>query len=227
MSFYGIVMGIVLFGDKVGINIPQKGVVIALIILTIPFAILIGYISSRRTKKKEAAAKAETEAKAGEKTGDKAEEKTDGEKAAKVAPITDNGDFNKSAEEVAQFLKGSNLGEAGKNAVYSLPWYLVAGATRSGKSSLILGSQLTFQNLPSQRQSEQQIIRPTKSIDWRVTNDAVFVDTAGHFQAESVDENEWNALLDTIKKYRSNRPLDGFILTVSAEKILNSDEREI
>ena len=227
MSFYGIVMGIVMFGDKVGINIPQKGIVIALILLSIPFALLIGYVSSRRSKKKEAAAKAETEAKAGEKSGDKAEEKTNGEKAAKVAPTADNGDFNKSAEEVAQFLKGSNLGEAGKNAVYSLPWYLVAGATRSGKSSLVLGSQLTFQNLPSQRQSEQQIIRPTKSIDWRVTNDAVFVDTAGHFQAESVDENEWSALLDTIKKYRSNRPLDGFILTVSAEKLLNSDEREI
>ena len=228
MSFYGIVMGVVLFGDKVGINIPQKGVVIALVLLTIPFAILVGYVSSRRSKKKEEKAKAEAEAKAGEKAGDKTEEKADGDKAAKVAaPTAADGDFNKSAEEVAQFLKGSTLGEAGKNAVYSLPWYLVAGATRSGKSSLVLGSQLTFQNLPSQRQSEQQIIRPTKSIDWRVTNDAVFVDTAGHFQAESVDENEWNALLDTIKKYRSNRPLDGFILTVSAEKILNSDEREI
>ena len=65
MSFYGIVMGIVLFGDKVGINVPQKGVVIALVILTIPFALLVGYVSSRRSKKKEEKAKAEAEAKTG------------------------------------------------------------------------------------------------------------------------------------------------------------------
>lgn len=224
MSFYGIVMGIVLFGDKVGINVPQKGVVIALVLLSIPFALLIGYVSSRRAKKKEEKAKAEAEAKSGE----KADEKTADDKSSKVITpnASDNGDFAQSTEEVVQFLKNSNLGGAG-NAIYSLPWYIVAGTTRSGKSSLVIGSELTFQNLPSQRQSEQKIIRPTKAVDWRVTNDAVFVDTAGHFQSESADENEWIALLDTIKKYRSNRPLDGFILTVSAEKILNSDEREI
>ncbi|HMS43942.1 MAG TPA: hypothetical protein PKE69_27185, partial [Pyrinomonadaceae bacterium] len=99
MSFYGIVMGIVLFGDKVGIKVPQKGVVIALVLLSIPFALLIGYVSSRRSKKKEEAAKAEAEAKAGE--------KTDAEKPAeKPAPTaTDNSDFKQSTEEVVQFLK--------------------------------------------------------------------------------------------------------------------------
>ncbi len=225
MSFYGIVMGIVLFGDKVGINIPQKGVVIALVLLSIPFALLIGYVASRRSKKKEEKAKAEAEAK----TGEKAAEKTDVEKPAeKAAPVAaEDGDFNKSTEEVVQFLKASNLGGGANSAVYSLPWYIVAGTTRSGKSSLVMGSELTIQNLPSQRQSEQKIIRPTKAVDWRVTNDAVFVDTSGAFQVESDGASQWTALLDTIRKYRSNRPLDGFILTVSAEKILNGDEREI
>lgn len=221
MSFYGIVTAIVLFGDKVGINVPQKGVVIAVVLLTIPFALLIGYVSARRAKKKEEKAKAEAEAKAGEKTeAEKPAEKS-------VPTAADNGDFRAGTEEVVQFLKNSNLGVGGKEAVYALPWYIVAGTTKSGKSSLVIGSDLTFQNLPSQRQSEQKIVRPTKAVDWRVTNDAVFVDTAGHFQAESVDQSEWTALLDTIKKYRSNRPLDGFILTVSTEKILNGDEREI
>lgn len=219
MSFYGIVMGIVLFGDKVGINVPQKGVVIALILLSIPFALLIGYVSSRRSKKKEAAAKAEAEAKAGEKPAD--------EQAAKAAPTTaaDNADFKQRTEELVQFLKSSNLAGAG-NAVYSLPWYIVAGNIKSGKSSLVMGSELTFQTLPSQRQSDLKAVRPTKAVDWRVTNDAVFIDTSGAFQVESDDAGEWTALIDTIKKYRSNRPLDGFILTVNTDKILNGDERE-
>ncbi len=221
MSFYGIVMGVILFSDKLGIPIPggQKVVVIALVLLTIPFALLLGYVTTRRSKKKEEKAKAEAEAKAGEKT----ETEKPAEKSAPTT--TDNSDFKQSTEEVVQFLKNSNLAGAG-NAVYSLPWYLVAGATRSGKSSLVIGSDLTFQNLPSQRQSEQKIIRPTKAVDWRITNDAVFIDTSGVFQAESDEASQWAALLDTIKKARSNRPLDGFILTVSAEKILNGDERE-
>jgi type VI secretion system protein ImpL len=60
-----------------------------------------------------------------------------------------------------------------------------------------------------------------------VTSDAVFVDTAGRYQSEGVDGEEWSAMLETIKKHRSNRPLDGFLMVVNAEKILNSDSREI
>ncbi|MGI8468509.1 MAG: type VI secretion system membrane subunit TssM, partial [Pyrinomonadaceae bacterium] len=98
---------------------------------------------------------------------------------------------------------------------------------KSGKTSLVLSSGLNFQNLPSQRQSEQKSIRPTRNVDWRVTSDAVFLDTAGRYQTEGADGDEWASLLDTIKKYRALRPLDGMILTVSAEKILNSSEAEI
>ncbi|MEK7855438.1 MAG: type VI secretion protein IcmF/TssM N-terminal domain-containing protein, partial [Acidobacteriota bacterium] len=129
-------------------------------------------------------------------------------------------------EEAVQFLKTSNLGSSGRDAVYSLPWYIVAGAPRGGKSSLVLSSNLNFQTLPSQRQSEQKFIRPTGSVDWRVTSDAVFVDTAGRYQSEGVDAEEWASLLETIKKYRGNRPVDGFLLVVDAETILKSDERQ-
>jgi type VI protein secretion system component VasK len=122
-------------------------------------------------------------------------------------------------------LKTSNWAN-GKDAVYSLPWYVVAGTPKAGKSSLVLGSNLNFQTLPSQRQSEQKFVRPTGNIDWRVTSDAVFVDTAGRYQTEGVDGEEWSAMLETIKKYRSNRPLDGFLMVVNAEKILNSDSRK-
>ena len=144
-----------------------------------------------------------------------------------VAPTGNYDDLSKSSEEVIQFLKSSNLGEGGKDAVYSLPWYVVAGMPKSGKSSLVLGSNLNFQNLPSQRESEQKFIRSTRNIDWRVTSDAVFVDTAGRYQTEGVDQDEWAALLETIKKSRPKRPLDGFLLVINTDKILTSNEREI
>src|SRR5690606_20480937 len=135
-------------------------------------------------------------------------------------------ELNQAAEETVQFLKSSNLG-AGKDAVYELPWYLVIGAPKSGKSSLSLASGFNFQTLPSQRQSEQKFIRPTRNVDWRVTSDAVFLDTAGRYQLEGTDQDEWSGLLEVVKKYRPNRPLDGLILSVSAERILQSDDHDI
>ncbi|HSK74193.1 MAG TPA: type VI secretion system membrane subunit TssM, partial [Pyrinomonadaceae bacterium] len=196
--------------------------VIGLVLLTLPLALVTGYVAKRRGKKAEKKAEAE-KAKAGESTGDKPAEKL-------AAPAGNYEDLTKGAEETIQFLKSSNLGENnknGKDVVYSLPWYLVMGAPKSGKSSLVLGSNLHFQTLPSQRQSEQKFIRPTRSVDWRVTSDAVFLDTAGRYQTEGVDADEWAALLETIKKHRGNRPLDGLILTVDTERLLQADEREV
>ena len=220
MSFYGIVGLIVVMLPAGTASYNQKIVVIALVVLTMPLALITGYVINRRSKKKAAKATAEAEAKDGAKVVD--------EKAPKVAaPVGDFTDINSGTEEVVQFLKTSNLGESGKDAVYSLPWYLVAGTPKAGKSSLVMGSNLNFQNLPSQRQSEQKFVRSTQSIDWRVTSDAVFVDTAGRYQADDAAADEWAGLIETIKKHRKNRPIDGFLLVANAEKILNSSEQEV
>ncbi len=125
-------MAVWVLGSQFGMNVEYRVLVIALILLTMPFTLIIGYVVSRRNKKKEA--KAAEEAK-----GEKAEEKTaDTGTAQKLAKPSGNyEDLEKSTEEVVQFLKASNLGEAGKEAIYSLPWYLVLGAPKSGKSSVV------------------------------------------------------------------------------------------
>ncbi len=214
-SFYGIVGLLVwLLGDKYGYGTTERIVIILVVLLTLPIALVIGYLATRRRKKDESP------------TEQKAEISNSANEPAKIsAPAGNNDDLTKGAEETVQFLKSSNLG--GKDAVYSLPWYLVMGTPKSGKSSLVLGSNLDFQNLPSQRQSELKFLRPTRNVDWRVTSEAVFLDTAGRFQTEGADAGDWNALLETIKKYRPNRPLDGVLMTVSAERVLHADERAI
>ena len=220
MSFYGIVALIVWVLPPNMVSNQYKIVIIALVLITLPFALIIMFVSSRRAKKK---AKKELEAKEAA-----AAETAPADAPQKLAAPTGNyGDLTSGTEETVQFLKTSNLGSGGRDAVYSLPWYLVAGSPRSGKSSLVMSSNLNFQTLPSQRQSEQKFIRPTGSVDWRVTSDAVFVDTAGRYQSEGIDAEEWASLLETIKKYRSNRPLDGFLLAVNTETILKSDDRDL
>lgn len=216
MSFYGVVSMIVfLLPAEYGYGTRQKVIVIALILVTMPFVMLVGWLATRRKKKKEDKEKAEKEAQAAESASQRVD------KSAKSPD-----DISQAAEETVQFLKSSNLG-SGKDAVYELPWYLVIGGPKSGKTSLALASGLNFQTLPSQRQSELKFIRPTRNVDWRVTSDAVFLDTAGRYQLEGAEENEWSGLIDTIKKYRPNRPLDGMIVSVNVERILHSDDNEI
>ena len=196
MSFYGIAGLIVwVLGDKFGLGVNLRIVVIGMVLLTMPIALLIGYAVSRRGKKKAAKAKAAAEETQSEES---APDSTQSNKKSKS--VGTNEDISKGAEEVIKFLKESNLGSGGKESAYSLPWYLVVGTPTSGKSALVLGSGLNFQNLPSQRQSEQNFVRPTRQVDWRVTSDAVFIDTAGRYQSDNGSGDEWAAVIETIKK---------------------------
>lgn len=217
----GTSAAVYVLGEYAGVRVSYRVAIIAVVLLTLPFALLIGHFATRKKKKQEAAEEAAEQA---------AEEGGEAPERSAAAAAAPSGNFdeelNKGADEVVKFLKSSNLGAMG-DALYSLPWYLVTGATKSGKTSLVLGSDLNFQTLPSQRQAEQNIVRPTRHIDWRITSDAVFVDTPGRLQNGSGDGDEWASLLEAIKKHRSNRPLDGLILTVNTEKILHSDESEI
>ena len=222
MSFYGIVSFIVwMMPGSTSTN--HRIVIIALILLTLPFVLVIGYVASRRSKKQKEAAEAAKAAKAAPAANAAA-----APGAANLnAPAGSYGDITSGAEEVIQFLKGSNLGAVGKEAAYSLPWYIVAGSATSGKSSLVVNSNLNFQPLPSQRQADLHTVKPTRSVDWRVASDAVFLDTTGRYQSDGADADEWASLLETLRKYRSNRPLDGFLLIVNAKDLLSSDERQI
>ncbi|MEP6946616.1 MAG: type VI secretion system membrane subunit TssM [Acidobacteriota bacterium] len=221
MSFYGIVSLIVYMLPSSSVGSTYKIVIIALVLLTLPFALLFGYVGSRRKKKKAAAEAAAAE------SSSPAQEQTPAAATAKTTTsVGSYSELDRGLDELVQFLKSSNLGEGGKEAVYSLPWYIIAGTPRSGKSSLIVGADLDLQTLPSQRPSELKFVRPTANVDWRVTSDAVFIDTAGRYQTEGVDADEWNALLEGIKKRRPQRPLDGFILVIDGDKTIKADERE-
>ena len=222
MSFYGI-MGLVSYmlpSNMISTN--GRIIFIALILLTLPFALLFAFLISRRRKKRETA-----EVLANQQAAESIPDATESAPAKLTSPSGSYADLDRGIQETIDFLKASNLGTGGKDAIYSLPWYIVAGAPKSGKSSLIISSNLNFQTLPSQRESEQKIIRPTANVDWRVTSEAVFIDTAGRYQTEGMDADEWNALLETLRKHRPNRPIDGFILAIDGDKTLKADDREI
>ncbi len=148
--------------------------------------------------------------------------------SSSLAPSREYEELSRGAEETVQFLRSGNLGNREvSDPVYSLPWYLLAGPPNSGKTSLALSAGLNFNALSSQRRADQNLVRATRDCDWRVTDNAVIVDTAGRYLTEGQDRDEWLGVLATLKKYRKNRALDGFVLTVNAANILSANEAEI
>lgn len=137
-------------------------------------------------------------------------------------------DLTNRAEEVVQWLKNTKLAsKSAEKVIYQLPWFFVLGATSSGKTSLILNSGLDIQALPSQQNLGQNLFRPTNSCEWYVSNSAIFIDTAGRYLNEGTDHEEWLSLLNTIKRYRPERPIDGLILTVETTNITKATDNEI
>ncbi len=219
VSFYGIAsLAVVFLGPSIGLTYVWEIVIIALLLLTWPFAILINHWRKRRAAKREAA-----EAVAQETGG------------AQPAPVKGGGapkriheELARGAEEAVQWLRSTRLaGAKSSDALYALPWYIVAGPSSSGKTSLVLSSGLDFHALPSQRRAEMKIVRPTHHCDWRVTDSAVLLDTAGRYQGDGPARDEWVALTETVKKHRNHRALDGFLVAVNAARILQSSETEI
>jgi type VI secretion system protein ImpL len=218
VSLYGIACLLAGFiGYSLGFEASTQIIIIALILLTLPFAILINHYRKKRALKKEAAAQAAA-ATADAPQSDK----------TPVAPKRVYDDLLRAAEEAVVWLRGTPLGGAkASEAVYALPWFVVAGPPASGKTSLLLSSELDFHALPSQRRAELKIVRPTHNSEWRMTDSAVWIDTAGRYQSDGLGREEWLALGETIRKHRANRPLDGLLLVVNADRLLHSNDTEI
>ncbi|MEW6213567.1 MAG: type VI secretion protein IcmF/TssM N-terminal domain-containing protein, partial [Acidobacteriota bacterium] len=213
LSFYAVAGLIVYYlGPALGLTLDQRIILIGLILLTWPFALLINHYRKKKQKAAEAAA----------------EEAAPSSEQRQSRPSTRTYDeLTEGAEETAAWLRHSKLGNKKGDAIYSLPWFLVAGPVASGKTSLLLSGELDFQTLPSQRHSDQKLIRPTRDCHWRVTDSAVLLDTAGRYQTEGAEQDEWAALIDTAKKYRKSRPLDGMVIAVNAAQIVSSADPDI
>lgn len=208
-----------------------KLIMIGLILLTWPIAILINHVRVKRAAARDAAAATNGDAPAPTNGTQAAPAAAPSGQTPTTAPTGDYAELTRSTEEAVQWLRGTRLSGQAKtsgDAVYALPWFLVAGPPASGKTSMLLSSGLDFQTLPSQRRADQNLIRPTRDCEWRVTDSAILIDTSGRYQTENpADRNEWSALIETLKKYRKDRPLDGFVLAVNAAELMRLNETEI
>lgn len=113
-----------------------------------------------------------------------------------------------------------------KEFMYALPWILVLGANSTGKTSLLRHSRLHFSlsKLNSVLNAENNIhCEATETINWWFADKAIFIDSAGKYVSDEQSHNEWLLLLDLLNKYRHRKPLDGILLTIDLNDILETD----
>ncbi|MEQ1759516.1 MAG: type VI secretion system membrane subunit TssM [Vicinamibacterales bacterium] len=127
-------------------------------------------------------------------------------------------------EAVAQLKQTRKSGQS----LYELPWYVIIGAPGSGKTTALVNSGLHF---PLEQRSGRGALRGiggTRNCDWWFTDEAVLLDTAGRYTTQDSDaagdSQAWDEFLALLKKYRKRRPLNGVILTVSAQDLMGADD---
>lgn len=127
-------------------------------------------------------------------------------------------------EQAFKILKTNHLGGSGGGLMIDLPWYIVIGAPGSGKTTVLRNSGLDFPLAERVGGDVLAGVGGTRNCDWWFTDQAVFLDTAGRYTTQdsnaAIDRAAWRGFLDLIKEFRSRRPLNGVILTISLADIL-------
>ncbi len=124
-------------------------------------------------------------------------------------------------KEAIETLNKSKLGKLG-NPLYVLPWYMVIGESRSGKTTAIESSKLSA---PFAETKSTAGLGGTKNCDWWFFEQAIILDTAGRYAIpleEGRDRKEWQKFLSLLVKYRKKEALNGLIVTIAADKLLKS-----
>lgn len=115
---------------------------------------------------------------------------------------------------------------AGKN-LYSIPWYLVVGESGSGKTEAIRRSGIGF---PPGLQDEMQGVGGTVNMNWWFSNHAVLLDVAGRISCPDVastGSSEWTKFLELLKRSRTNCPINGLMLVIPANSLIEDDVAKV
>jgi type VI secretion system protein ImpL len=118
----------------------------------------------------------------------------------------------------------------GATYLYELPWYVFVGAPGSGKTTALLNAGLQFLLEQGDGKASAKGVGGTRNCDWWFTKDAVLIDTAGRYTLQDsdrdVDAAAWDNFLALLKKTRPRQPINGVLLTVNVQDLLQQGSAE-
>ena len=129
------------------------------------------------------------------------------------------------ARAVGALKRGQSGLRGGRAALYRLPWYVIVGPSAAGKTTALERSGLSFVSSAAGAPKIRGTAG-TRNCDWWLSQEAILLDTAGRFATEDDDHAEWMAFLDSLRRLRPDRPLDGLMVAVSVPDILSASDGE-
>ncbi|MCH8530628.1 MAG: hypothetical protein LAT65_07245 [Saccharospirillum sp.] len=134
--------------------------------------------------------------------------------------------LNKRWRQTMRALKRSQLKLRG-DPLYVLPWYMIIGRPTTGKSTSLRSAQLLKPGIENISLHEDG---STLNLEWWLYEEAILIDTAGRYavpEQQDRDRKEWDKLLSLLANHKQKEPLNGLVVAVSAERLLNCDEETI
>ncbi|QFR48941.1 type VI secretion system membrane subunit TssM [Sulfurimonas lithotrophica] len=133
--------------------------------------------------------------------------------------------------EALKILKNSTLYRNKRRARYELPWYLLVGKEKEGKTTLLEASGLEFPlNINYDHRSVKEE-GTSQGFLWYYAEHAIFIDMPGKYieqDLEEVDKTVWEkGFLKIFAKKRLRRPLNGILLNISVDTFINKSEKEL
>ncbi|MDH5694500.1 MAG: hypothetical protein OEZ47_15490, partial [Gammaproteobacteria bacterium] len=108
--------------------------------------------------------------------------------------------------------------------IYVLPWYLMLGNAGYGKTRAIKNSRVAIPLVEEKAQAGQEAMP-----SWWLLDEAIMIDTPGRYvaQREKADTVEWQHFLSSFNKHRKWLPVNGVVVALPVDMLLNSPEQEI
>lgn len=105
---------------------------------------------------------------------------------------------------------------------YKLPWYILVGEERSGKSSMMQTFALDEVIDDNQKNT---------ALTWWFLKNGVVLDIHGKLflPKESINANDhsWRLIFDLLVRYRAHRPINGILLTIPADELYGKTKRSL
>lgn len=113
--------------------------------------------------------------------------------------------------------------------VYDMPWYIVVGDSGCGKTKLINECGLQFPLGRPEEITGDGITLGTKDYNWWFTENMIFVDMAGKLvnPSEEAGHRTWLGMLKIIARGRPACPINGALVCVSVEDLLDNPEKRL
>lgn len=105
--------------------------------------------------------------------------------------------------------------------IYGVPWYLVLGEPRTGKSTVVRSMNLTWQG-------DGKIPMPPTAINsYYVAKEAVFIEAGDRICGPNKNADFLRELCEELKKVRAREPLDAMLLIIGASDVAELTEQSL